>query len=153
MRRPTAKRDQAIVLVLLDSGIRASELCKMKIGDIDVRHGRLDIQHGVGGGAKGGKGRTIYVGKVARQALWRYLQDREDGDDPEALLFVVSGIRLFNPGSLRQLIQRIGERAGVPNVYPHKFRHTFALTYLRAGGDVFTLRSLLGHSTLDMVRY
>jgi integrase/recombinase XerD len=153
MRRPTAKRDQAIVLVLLDSGVRASELCRMTIGDLDVKHGKMDIKHGVGGGAKGGKGRTVYLGKVTRQAVWRYLQDREDGQDPDAPLFVVSGIRPFNPGSLRQLIQRIGERAGVPNVYPHKFRHTFALTYLRSGGDVFTLQSLLGHSSLDMVRY
>lgn len=152
MRRPTGKRDRAIILVLLDTGIRASELCHMKIGDLDIKRGRMDIRHGVGGGAKGGKGRSIYLGKAAQHAVWRYLQDRE-GDGPEAPLFVVSGFRTFNPGSLRQLIQRIGERAGVPNVYPHKFRHTFALTYLRAGGDVFTLQSMLGHSSLDMVRY
>lgn len=128
---------------------------KAEISDVDVKHGRLDIQNGVGGGAKGGKGRTINVSKVTRQALWRYLQDRDDidGDGSEAPLFVVSGIRRFNAGTLRQLIKRIGNRAGVLNVYPHKFRHTFALTYLRAGGDVFKLQALLGHSSLDMVRY
>ena len=122
MRRPTAKRDQAIVLVLLDSGVRASELCKMTIGDLDVKHGKMDIKHGVGGGAKGGKGRTVYLGKVTRQAVWRYLQDREDGQEQDAPLFVVSGIRPFNPGTLRHLVQRIGERAGVPSDHHRSLR-------------------------------
>jgi integrase/recombinase XerD len=153
LRRATAKRDQAILLVLLDSGVRASELCAMTIGDFDAKGGKLEIKHGVDGGAKGGKGRVVYLGKVSRQAVWRYLQDREDIHDPTAPLFVVSGFRPFNPGTLRKLVQRIGERAGVKNVYPHKFRHTFAITYLRSGGDVFTLQSLLGHGSLEMVRY
>lgn len=152
-RRPTAKRDSAILLVLLDTGVRASELCAMTIGDLDIKLGKLEIKHGISGGAKGGKGRTVYLGKVSRQAVWRYLQDREDADDQEAPLFVVSGIRPLRPNALLRLVKRIGERASVPNVYPHKFRHTFAITYLRSGGDVFTLQSLLGHGSLDMVRY
>jgi len=95
----------------------------------------------------------VYLGKVARRALWRYLAEREDGEGPNAPLFAVTGDRKFKPDSLRLLIKRIAERAGVKNAYPHKFRHTFAITYLRSGGDIFTLQEMLGHGSLDMVRH
>jgi len=153
MRRPSAYRDQAIVLVLLDTGLRATELCSLTINDVDLKTGKVVIRHGVAGGAKGGKGRTVYLGKTSRKAVWRYLAGREDGDDPRAPLFISHADRPFNKNSLRVLINRLGARANVKKVYPHKFRHTFAITYLRSGGDVFTLQSLLGHGSLDMVRH
>ena len=153
MRRPSANRDQAIILTLVDSGLRALELCSLKIEDFDPKRGKLEIKHGVEGGAKGGKGRTVYLGKSARSAVWRYLAGREDGEEPDAPLFVASRSRPFNPAALRHLIKRIAERADVKDAYPHKFRHTFAIMYLRSGGDVFTLQMLLGHGSLDMVRY
>jgi len=51
------------------------------------------------------------------------------------------------------LIKSLASRSEVKKAYSHKFRHTFASTYLRSGGDVFTLQSLLGHGSLDMVRH
>lgn len=153
MRRPTANRDQSILLVLVDTGLRALELCSLKVGDVEIKRGKVEVKHGVEGGAKGGKGRMVYLGKVARRALWRYLAEREDGEELDAPLFTVYGDRKFNPDTLRILIKRIAERAGVKNAYPHKFRHTFAITYLRSGGDIFTLQEMLGHGSLDMVRH
>ena len=70
MRQPTAKRDQAIVLVLLDSGVCASELYKVTIGGLDVKHGKMDIKHGVGSGAKVGKRRMVYLGKLPCSFCW-----------------------------------------------------------------------------------
>jgi len=152
-RRPTAKRDEAMILFLLDTGLRASELCHLKIGEVDMKTGKVIIKHGDEGGAKGGKGRTVFIGKSTRRVVWRYLADREDRDDPEAPIFLNRGSHSYNPNSLRHLIVRLAEKANVKNAHPHKFRHTFAISYLRAGGDVFTLQALLGHSSLDMVRH
>jgi len=153
MRRPTANRDQTIIMILLDTGLRASELCALKLGDVDLKTGRVNIKHGQIGGAKGGKGRTVFLGKATRKALWRYLASREDGEKPDAPLILNREDRPMNRDSLRLLITSIGQRAGVRNTYPHRFRHTMAINYLRAGGDVFTLQAFLGHSSLDMVRH
>jgi integrase/recombinase XerD len=153
MRRATALRDKALILVLLDSGLRASEACVLRIGDLDMKVGKLIVKHGVEGGAKGRKGRVVFLGKTARKAIWRYLVSREDGEDAEAPMFLGKSGRLLNRDSLRQVINSLGKKAGVRKTHPHRFRHTFAITYLRSGGDLFTLQSLLGHSSLDMVQY
>lgn len=152
-RRSSANRDQALIMVLLDTGLRVTEICSLLVGDVDLKTGQVNVRSGIGGGAKGGKGRTTYLGKTTRRVVWRYLVTREDGEDPLAPLFINNKDRAFNRNSLRILIRRLGERAEIPHVHPHKFRHTFAITYLRSGGDVFTLQALLGHSTLEMVRH
>jgi integrase/recombinase XerD len=154
MRRGTAKRDNAIVLMLLDTGLRASELCSLNVGDIELKTGRVLIKHGITGGAKGGKGRIVYLGKAARRSVWTYLAKRDDqGNDPEAPLFLGKFEHPMNKNALLQLINGLGARARVTKCHPHRFRHTFAITYLRSGGDVFTLQQLLGHADLEMVRH
>ncbi len=85
--------------------------------------------------------------------LWRYLAERTDGEDAEAPLCLVRYDRPMNKTALRLQIVHLGQKTGIKKCYPHRFRHTFAITYLRSGGDVFTLQALLGHSTLDMVRH
>ena len=73
MRRMTARRDRAMILFLLDTGLRASEFCSLTIGDVDQKTGRVVVKHGTLGGAKGGKGRIVFFGKATRNPLWRYL--------------------------------------------------------------------------------
>jgi integrase/recombinase XerD len=153
MRRSTAKRDQALIMVLLDAGLRASELCALKIADVDLKSGKVLVKHGRLGGAKGGKGRTVFLGKTSRRVLWCYLAEHQDGEDADAPLFLVRYDRPMNKAALRLQIVHLGQKAGVSKCHPHRFRHTFAITYLRSGGDVFTLQALLGHSTLDMVKH
>ena len=59
-------------MILLDTGLRASELCALEVGDIDLKTGKVTIKHGQRGGAKGSKGRIVYMGKTAsRRYLWK----------------------------------------------------------------------------------
>lgn len=153
MHRPTAKRDRAAILFLLDTGLRASELCSLTIGDVDQKTGRVQVKHGTAGGAKGGKGRVVFLGKTARAALWRYLASRDDGEDPNAFLFCVRLGRRLDKDELRHVLLKLGNNAGIPRCHPHRFRHTFAITYLRSGGDLFSLQALLGHNSLEMVQH
>jgi len=153
MQRSTSKRDKAIILTLLDTGLRAGELCALRIEDVDMKSGRVHVRPGEAGKAKGGKGRVVFMGKSTRRFLWRYLAEREDGEEPDAPLFLGKFHRPFNRDALRQLINSLGAKAGIKKCHPHRFRHTFAITYLRSGGDIFTLKSLLGHGSLDMVAH
>lgn len=153
MQRSTGKRDKAILLTLLDTGLRASELCALRIEDVDMKSGKVQVRPGEAGKAKGGKGRIVYLGKSARRFVWRYLADREDGEDPDAPLFIGKFHRPFNHNALRQVIKGLGKKVGIAKCHPHRFRHTFAITYLRSGGDIFTLKSLLGHGSLEMVEH
>jgi len=148
MRRPTAVRDKTIILVLLDTGIRVGELCRLKHGDINIQTGEIQI-HPFGRGIKS-KPRTVYISSSTKSFAWKYTvgQEYRPGDP----LFITSAGNAFNRKSARLLLSRIGKRAGVNNTHPHRFRHTFAIEYLRNGGDIYTLQRLLGLSSWKMVR-
>jgi len=145
-RRPTAQRDEAIILVLVDTGIRATELCSLTVGDYDKQRGRLHIRHG-----KGNKSRNVYPGDTARSALWKYLAGRDDAR-PTAPLIVTRSGRRMDRTNLGHLLQRAGQRAGVDGVHPPRLRPTFAISSLRNGGNVHALQAILGHETMDTVR-
>jgi integrase/recombinase XerD len=117
-------------------------LCSLKVGDVEIKRGKVEVKHGVEVEAKGGKGRMVYLGKVARRALWRYLAEREDGEDPNAPLFTVTGDRKFKPDSLRLLIKRIAKPArritGDCNAYKQK-------SPARATGDFYVHSPVMPH--------
>ena len=138
-------RNRAIILVLLDTGIRLSELIGMEVGDINNDTGYIRVL------GKGGRERVVRMGKVARKALWRYLMYRTHKGTQE-LWLTEEGKPLHN-SSVQSLVKRLGERASINgNGNVHRFRHTFALSFLRTDKNVFNLQYLLGHSDLDMVR-
>ena len=82
---------------------------------------------------------------------FRYLATRQD-ERADEYLFLTANETPFVRDHLRKTLWRIGRRAGVPGAGVHRFRHTFAINYLRNGGDPYTLQIMLGHSTMEMVR-
>ena len=151
MKRPTAERDTALIILLLDTGIRSGEAGRLNIKDVDLDTGEIYIAP-YGSSQRKTKSRALPIGKVARKSLWRYLTTRPDDTRPDEPLFITVAERRMGPNSIRQLLKGLGEKAGVKNCHPHRLRHTFAVEYLRNDGDIFTLQMILGHSSLDMVR-
>lgn len=143
--RPTAQRDRAILLTLVDTGIRAQELCDLTVADYDPRRAQLHVRQG-----KGRKARYVYLGQAAHKAIWKYLATRPGaaGDQP---LFATRTATHLDRNALRHMIERCAQRAGVPHAGVHRFRHTFAVNFLRNGGNVLELQALLGHEKLDTI--
>ena len=126
-----------MIMLLLDTGLRASELINLERADIDLTKNRLKVIAG-----KGNKDRLLPFSPRTGSALFRHMAQLEPGEKP-------FGIARY---SLNHLLTKIGKRAGVADCHPHRFRHTFAISYLRNGGDPYTLQDILGHSTMEMVR-
>ena len=138
-------RNKAIILVLLDSGVRLSELIGMTLEDVNTSNGNIRVM------GKGSKERVVRIGKVAQKALWRYLIHRPDNSCQE--LWLSEEKRPLSCGGVQCLVKRLKERAGINGSGSvHRFRHTFALNFLRVDKNVFNLQYLLGHSELEMVR-
>ena len=145
-------RDRAIILMLLDTGLRASELLALNVGDVDPGSGTVYVRK-----SKSHHARVVFLGRKARRALRAYLRTRGNmrPDDPLIIAYHRDGERLrMRYDGLRDMLRRRSERAGIPTVTPHMFRRAFALNMLRAGADVVTISRLMGHGSLPvLLRY
>jgi len=140
----TGERDKAILYLLLDTGMRATELCNLRLRDL----GRGDIY--VFG--KGDRERYLPASDHTWDLVRGLLRKRPSAKADEPVFLTDDGDRPLTRFSLNQIMERLERRAGVPDTHAHRFRHTFAITYLRNGGDPYTLQKLLGHSSMDMVK-
>ncbi|MFC1955788.1 tyrosine-type recombinase/integrase [Chloroflexota bacterium] len=139
-------RNRAIISVFIDSGLRISELVGLTLDDIDLDTGSITIRNG-----KGGKQRMVRIGITALQALRKYVLYYRKSESNR--VFMNRNGEPLEMRGLKMVIKRLGEKTKV-NVHPHKMRHTFGISYLRSGGDVFSLQYLLGHTSLSMtLRY
>jgi integrase len=133
-----------MVLVLFDCGVRASELCGMRISDLD-----LDAQEFAVRG-KGGEERSIPIGNKASLAVDKYLRKR-----PTAVANFVFASNRSQPmtfNALRMCLRRRFNEAGVPFKGVHGFRRSFAIQYLEAGGTAEDLQQICGWKSLQMVQ-
>jgi site-specific recombinase XerD len=142
-------RNRAMLMILIDCGIRASELIGLDIDDWD--NGILKVF------GKGSKERLVPISEPTEKVIYKYLSTREisvdglEGGNAMFVGFAYPHDRLEYSGLL-SIMQRLGEYSGVRDVHCHRFRHTFAINYLRNGGDIYPLQKILGHTTLDMVK-
>ncbi len=143
-------RDQTIIQTLFDTGIRVTELTGLELEDMNLVQRCLKV-HG-----KGSKERIVPIGVTVQKALAKYINKYR----PQPMyplsnnLFLTRDGMPLAPNRIQSIIETYANKAGIQGVRasPHTFRHTFAICYLRNGGDVFTLQRILGHETLDMVR-
>ena len=136
-------RDKAILLTLLDSGVRASELCALNLSDLDLASGTLEVRQG-----KGRKPRVTFVGRQSRRTIRQWLKQR--GYQEDALFTTHQGERLTYWG-LRQIIRRRADRARINVPGLHEFRRAFCLAQLQAGVPETTIARLMGHTTTQLI--
>ncbi|HZO74008.1 MAG TPA: tyrosine-type recombinase/integrase [Ktedonobacteraceae bacterium] len=151
-----AARNRAMLWVLYDTGIRLSELCGLRIGDLDRKKGQIIVM------GKGSKERKIALGQNCQRHLLYYLDkhrpDEEEladwGSSGEDHLFLSETRRALTVNGVVLLFVRLKKRVGITDkcISPHIFRHTFALRYLEEGGDPFSLQELLGHEDIATVK-
>lgn len=135
-RQPLARRDFAILSLLIDTGIRRSELTGLVLDDLDLEAGVILVF------GKGRKRRIVPFGDKTAAAIDRYLRVRDPEQD--------SLFGLTQTG-LDKMIRRIGRESGVTNAHLHRFRHTFAHHFLDAGGSEGDLMSLAGWRSRNML--
>jgi len=141
-------RNYAIFLLLLDTGIRLSEMLTLKLEAIDFGEGVFKVM------GKGAKEREVPLGSTAQRALIRYIElARPQPLNPNnPFVFLNMEGTQGTQQMVAQMLKRVAKRAHLKHLYPHLLRHTFAVRYLMNGGDAFSLQKILGHESLDMTR-
>ncbi len=143
--KASACRDLAIVEVLYASGMRVSELCGLDLGDLELARGLVRVF------GKGGKERTVPLGRPAITAVDAWLADRPRLARAEAGAAVFVGDRgaRIDPRVVRRLVHRaLGGRPDSPDLGPHGLRHAMATHLLEGGADLRSVQELLGHASL-----
>lgn len=136
--RSGGKRDLAIVMTLMMTGIRVSELVSLDRDDVKIseRSGTLTVRAG-----KGNKERTVPLNAEARRAVQKSLAERSDNNPA---LFISNRQERISVRSVQHLLGQYG-------VHPHQLRHTFITGLVRANEDIAIIQSLSGHSSVDMI--
>lgn len=148
-------RDRAILSLLLDCGLRLSEIgydggrpqepTGLRMQHVFLSESYLRIL------GKGGKEREVGMGKRARAYLEQYINHYR-GKSSSPFVFLSRRGGPLSISSVDETVRRLARMAGVDECHPHKFRHTFACLYLLDGGDIYKLSRLMGHSKVEITQ-
>ncbi|MED0977015.1 tyrosine-type recombinase/integrase [Bacillus paranthracis] len=137
-------RDEVILLVFLDTGVRLSELVGINVED--VRHNKLIIRR-----TKNLFERTVYLSDATQERLESYIKVR--GEVATNKLFISQDNKELNPHSIQTRLTKYGKEAKISKrVSPHTFRHTMAKRMIVSGLDAFSLMHLLGHTDITVTK-
>lgn len=141
-----ARRDTALIRVLLDAGPRRAEVAAMRVEDVDFDYSVIWVR------GKGGRDRALPFGRKTTQALDRYLRARARHRHAAAAALWIGPKGPITDSGIAQLVRRRGRQAGIEGLYPHQFRHTFAHLWRAAGGEGTDLMRLAGWRSEAMLR-
>ena len=153
-RNPASMRDRAILELLYASGMRTSELCNLKISEVDLKDQTATIVRG-----KGGKTRIVPIGQYAAHYIELYLKEgrrrllRGRREDPGNLFLSAIGTPLNRQTINRAVLDRINRRLdGDKRITCYSFRHASATGLIANGVDIAYVAQLLGHESLETTK-
>jgi site-specific recombinase XerD len=148
----TARRDTAIIMLFLDGGLRLSELAGLQVADVDLRD-RIVFVAGKASRRSGPRHRAVPLGVKAARALDRYLRERRRHPYADTLrLWLGSrGRPTLDADGVKAMLKRRGADAGISDLHPHAFRHTWAHAFRAAGGNEGDLMLLGGWRSRAML--
>jgi site-specific recombinase XerD len=141
-----ARRDTALIMLLLDTGARRAEMVGLKLSDVDLD---LDVLLVLG---KGRRERTLPFGRKAGEALDRYLRARGRHRHAELPWLWLGQRGRLTEWGLVLMLRRRGAQAGLPGLHPHQLRHTFAHEWLVQGGAETDLMQIAGWKSRTMLQ-
>jgi site-specific recombinase XerD len=141
------RRDEVIIRLLLDCGLRVSELTGINLADIDLDAAAVEVT------GKGSRVRSAYFGSRTAVALDRYVRARRDHRHASSPALLLGERGRFTPDGVRERLKVRAELAGLDaaKVHPHRFRHTVAHDWRLAGGDGQDLKRLMGWRSDSML--
>jgi site-specific recombinase XerD len=139
------RRDTALVRLLVDCGVRCSELINLSLGDVDRERQVIYVL------GKGRRPRAVPYGQKTAQAVDRYLRARNRHPQRDLPSLWLGAKGPLTDSGLRQMLERRGDLAGIGHVYPHQFRHTMAHRWLADGGGEGDLMMIAGWRSRAML--
>ena len=136
-------RDRALVEFLYSTGVRVSELVALNVGDIEMGRQELIVY------GKGSKERKTYLTDSAKFYLKRYLDERKARKQEPLFTTLDYPHNRLTVAGVQHMLRQLGQRSGVDNVHPHRFRRTIATDLLNRGMPIEQVKEFLGHEKLD----